>query len=428
MKHMQYIVIMMIFMMPLGALASENATMRLGKGSEPSEEPKRRSLVKSEVRYKKEKKQFQSRHQPADPQALAAGGRKGRKARQQQARYEAEQRKIAAFQAKEPQQTAAVEFQESKPWFSVEQYRNNRKERVAQKNAEINAQLAELRPDQSRKRLKLERRKLHDWTTFSEMNVQELLTTKNKLSAQGSRQSTIKFIEEILPICDDLDKIHDLMLEVADLYFDEGQLPKAEKVYNEFTILYPGSEHVEYCLYKAILCAYYATLTVDRDQTKTVGTLELTERFLQNDKMFTTYLAEVQRIDRECVTKLAEHELYVAHYYINKGVPSSLRAAQTRLTEVRNKYLIKLPQVEKGLLKCEVQIARASNNEALCQEKEKELLTKYPEAVYEDSRRGLARHRRHERVQLAHAKKDEQKFGEKKPVKEKTRVHFARRF
>lgn len=416
MKHINYLSLICILLgsAALTAGASDTTSMRFGgQGDGAPEEPKRRSLIPSE--QKAVKIAPKQRHQPADPAALAAGGRVGRKAREQQKRYEAEQRKLELASKKEYEGG----------WFnipSIDTIRANRKERVAKRNEQINAHIAQLQPNQKRKRQELEKRKMRNWTTFSDMTIDELIEAKTRMVAAGNKQSALKFIETILPVCNDLNQVHDLMLEAADLFFDEGQLQKAEKMYNEFTLLYPGSKQVEYALYKAILCAYYATLSIDRDQTKTHVTLELTDRFLKNEKMFTLHLADVKRIEQECNVKLAEHELNVAKYYLKKGSPSSIRAAETRIAAVREEFLPKVPMIEKNLLAYEVKLADSSNNPQIAQAKRAELHTKFPETVYADSRRATERHRR----QMRELAKNKPHTSVAAP--DDQAVHFARRF
>jgi len=267
------------------------------------------------------------------------------------------------------------------------------------------------------------------------MNYKELKITKNKMLKNGNKTSAIKFIESMLPLCDDLKEIHNLMLEIADLLFDTGQLEKAEKIYNEFTLLYPGSNNVEYALYKAILCCFYATLSVDRDQTKTHETLALSDRFLKRAEVFTTHLDEVKKIAQQCNVKLAKNELVVAEFYLNKGYPRSLNATQKRLELVRTTYLDKAPDVEPHLLALEYRLAEKTNNNEEATSKFSELHTKFPKKgalILANNKRAQNRiFKREERVrkQLLLAPGEVlTKTEEPRRDKQKKSVKFAHRF
>ncbi len=60
-----------------------------------------------------------------------------------------------------------------------------------------------------------------------------------------------------------------LIIELADILFEQQKYDDAAKWYAEFTLFHPGSVHVEYASYRAIVCASKKILSIDRDQSAT---------------------------------------------------------------------------------------------------------------------------------------------------------------
>ena len=52
----------------------------------------------------------------------------------------------------------------------------------------------------------------------------------------------------------DPEEVAQILLEMADIYFVQGEWTKAEKAYNEFVLLYPSAQRCDYAHYKAIQC------------------------------------------------------------------------------------------------------------------------------------------------------------------------------
>ena len=212
--------------------------------------------------------------------------------------------------------------------------------------------------------------------TLKNMTYEELKTTKDKHVADNNKELTIKYLEKMLPLCKDMNELKNLMLELADTLFDLGKLEKAEKIYAEFTTFYPGDAKIEYVTYHAILCAFYATLSSDRDQSKTKEAISLTEKFLERADIFKEYEKEVIKIQTECFAKLFESECNIINFYLNRG---SLKAVEQRLTLLRKDLLPKLPQQEPIILTLECQLATKQKNNTLAAQKLTELNSKFPE-------------------------------------------------
>ena len=149
--------------------------------------------------------------------------------------------------------------------------------------------------------------------TLSVMTYEELKQAKDRQIAANNTEAAIKYIERMLKLCDDINEIAALMIDLADLYFDNGDLTKAGTLYTEFTRMYPGNKKTEYALYRGILSSFYSTLTIDRDQSMTHKTIELSDQFLGRD-LFTQYKDEVEKIRQQCYQKVVESEFNVCDF------------------------------------------------------------------------------------------------------------------
>lgn len=210
--------------------------------------------------------------------------------------------------------------------------------------------------------------------TFSEMNFEELVEARERQKEKNNRSAMIKYTERMLKLCDDLKLLGDLMLELADLYFDDGAFSKAEIVYSRFNTLYPGSGHTEYALYKNILCSRYAMRSADRDQTKTEETVELAREFL-NNSLFTSYRTDVEGILNECYECLFESECLVCMFYAND---KRKRPALKRLESIRKTILAQAPQFEQRIINFECSIAETLGDTVLLAQKQQELQERFP--------------------------------------------------
>lgn len=215
-------------------------------------------------------------------------------------------------------------------------------------------------------------------TRLSEMTYDELKEEKKKLIAKGNTEIAIKYIEKMVPLCSDLGELSDLMLELADLLFDSGDLAKAERLYAEFASMYPGHKKAEYASYKAIICSYWATLDHQRDQSKTKETIERAEAFLKNKAVFATYANQVDEILYACREKLLESEMAIFHYYMQR---EDYVAAQTRLDNMEKELLPTLPAKEPVLISLACELAAKQNNVQVLEEKKTILAQRFPDYV-----------------------------------------------
>ncbi len=189
-------------------------------------------------------------------------------------------------------------------------------------------------------------------STYREMTFEELLAAKNVHMAQNNYASAIKYLDQMIKLCNDATIIAQLWIEVADLLVLDKEYAKAAQRYAEYAILYPGGEHIEYALFKAIECSFECTLSNDRDQTKTEETLALAESFLQQDH-FTQYTDQVRIVRDQCYSKLVESEMSICSFYIKRG---QVKQAEKRLEALRTAWLSKVPHAEQSIVLLEQEL------------------------------------------------------------------------
>lgn len=206
--------------------------------------------------------------------------------------------------------------------------------------------------------------------SLAAQELQTLKTAKEHSARQGNTYVVMKYLQKMRALCDDVVQLQQITLELADAYFDEGQLIDAEKMYREFTQFYPGSLNAEYAFYRAILCSFYAGLDTYRDQTKTHDTIKLIESFLDKGARFSTYKDEVERIGLTCREKLLQAELDTFRFYLKR---KNLNSARKRLEGIREDYLTYFPEFTPTMLSIERDLAKAQGDHELALHKEQEL-------------------------------------------------------
>lgn len=211
----------------------------------------------------------------------------------------------------------------------------------------------ETKPYKSRMRKKSKKeKKVKKINTYLDMDYDQLMVAKDLHVAKNNLPSAIKYVEQMMKLCGDITKLADHLLELADLLFQAGQIQKASRLYTEYATLYPGSEKMEYALYRAIYSSFTSILPSDRDQTRTEETVGLTEVFLLQDH-FVTHRNEVKEIQQKCYAQLATSECSVCSFYITRD---RFTAAEKRLNTIRSKWLPKLPTLETEVIALEAQL------------------------------------------------------------------------
>jgi outer membrane protein assembly factor BamD len=123
-------------------------------------------------------------------------------------------------------------------------------------------------------------------------------------------------------------------LKLADALYRTGEYEQAFEAYDQFERLHPRHNEIPYVIYQKGMCHFDRITTTDRDQSQTLRAREeferLIARFPRDD-----YANLARKNLRKCYIYLAEYEIYVGHYYFNRGY---YRAALARYTYVIENY------------------------------------------------------------------------------------------
>jgi len=198
----------------------------------------------------------------------------------------------------------------------------------------------DIKPFRGGRTARQEYAKKHVTKTMRYMNFQEMRERKDLLVSYNDKYTAIKYLEKMIPLCNDLEEKGNIILELADLNFDCGNLKDAELRYKEFYTFYPGNKSIEYAHYKAILCSFHTIYSPDRDQTKTKETITLTTDFLKNNERFSTYRKEVLNVHNKCQKHIFDSEASIFNFYLNSN---SFKAAQKRLEKLEKDFSATLP-------------------------------------------------------------------------------------
>lgn len=150
-----------------------------------------------------------------------------------------------------------------------------------------------------------------------DMNEQELSQVLEYGKTIDDSELVFKCYFYLISLSGQQGTIKTYKLGLADYCFQRQDYEKASIGYEEFFLLYPGSQEAEYAQYKSILCSFFLCLSSDRDQTQTLKTISLVQFFLaraKNEK----FIEESKEIHTTCRKKLFEHEAHVFAHYISR--------------------------------------------------------------------------------------------------------------
>jgi outer membrane assembly lipoprotein YfiO len=207
-----------------------------------------------------------------------------------------------------------------------------------------------------------------------DLNIEQLLDAKNYALASQDKELAIKFLEQVITKSNDQEILRTTRLELADLYFDKGDIKHSGKLYRKYVEFYPGSKNRDYAEYKSVLCRFYVRLKPPLDQSKTRKTISLATLYLdRTDKK--TYEDDVIKIRQTCYKDLYEYEMNIFNQYINL---EKFTAAQTRLESIKQEFLPIMPEIEPMLLEQEGVVAQKQGKETIVVQKKDELSRRFP--------------------------------------------------
>jgi outer membrane assembly lipoprotein YfiO len=216
----------------------------------------------------------------------------------------------------------------------------------------------EIADNKKKKKVKIKDR---EGNTITTMPYEKLKKNKNELLVQGDELTAIKYLEEMVKICPDHEEKQDVMLELAGLWYKHKEYAFAQRVYEDFEMLYPGSDYVGFSLARGIECAFNQLYSSDRDQSQTEQTLKLIDRFMERKDAFSDYVDQVVEIEKKCHARLFESEINIANFYLKGG---NIKSAQQRIDTLQKRFEDERAVIEPAGLEFKIRLARETNDKA----------------------------------------------------------------
>ncbi len=131
-------------------------------------------------------------------------------------------------------------------------------------------------------------------------------------------------------------------LKIADAYFEQKQFASAAEQYRSFVKLHPNNERVAYARFRTAKSVYkkmpsdwfFMPPVHQRDLSATKTAVKELRSFLRRHAD-TKYADEAEKLLRKSRRLLADHEMYVAEFYLDRD---NARAASMRLKYLLNNY------------------------------------------------------------------------------------------
>lgn len=207
-----------------------------------------------------------------------------------------------------------------------------------------------------------------------EKPMDELKQGLQKALLSKDLATAVKYLDAMRVISTDPDQIRELLLQMADIYYQQEEWTKAERAYNEFILLYPGAARCDYAHCKAVECGFKLTLSYDRDQTKTQEVLTLAEQFLTEHPK-SEFLGQINELAYNCREKLLQSDVNVFDFYLKRN---NFKAAQKRIDLITKEHGPKLPDAQPKALELTLQLAQAQNDQLKAWEIQLKLVDNFP--------------------------------------------------
>jgi len=164
----------------------------------------------------------------------------------------------------------------------------------------------------------------------------------------------------------------DAMLKMADALYKGEQYSEAFYAYNEFEMLHHRNPYIPYAIYQKGMSLLNEVSDVDRGQMLIINARKEFEHLV---RVFpkSEYAGRARNKIRECYTYLAEHELYVGHFYFKM---KKYLAAMGRYRYVIDNYPDLAPYEEalEYLTKCEENLSKGQKISDLTPQEQKRIV------------------------------------------------------
>lgn len=161
-------------------------------------------------------------------------------------------------------------------------------------------------------------------------------------------QLTVEALERLRALATIDDEQKRLLLELADAYKAAENYAQAQKKYEEYVSLYPGSSESKRALYEAIVTCHKQMPDYRLDQEVTEKAIELGKKFMSIYPEELEYSKEIQTIIAASYRTILKHEESICSYYLQKDTWSlketALPAARKRIEYIEKNLLKQIPE------------------------------------------------------------------------------------
>lgn len=147
-----------------------------------------------------------------------------------------------------------------------------------------------------------------------EITPAQLMDEGMKNLDKGRHKAAVRAFEKIRDRAPYSKFAAEAMLKMADAFYKSERYQEAFYAYNEFEMFHPRNPNVPYAIYRKGMCLFNEVSDVDRNQWRILKAMEEFKRLIRKFPG-TEYTGRARSKIRECYTYLAEHELYVGHFY-----------------------------------------------------------------------------------------------------------------
>ena len=157
------------------------------------------------------------------------------------------------------------------------------------------------------------------WTQFfgedeDEETPTELMDEGLERFNSGSFESAIESFQKIKDRYPYSKFAVEAELKMADALYERALFEEAYEAYGEFEKLHPKNPKIPYVIFQRGMCDFEQSSTIDREQSHIYKAKEEFERLIKRYRR-SPYAKKASKKIRECYASLADHELYVGHFY-----------------------------------------------------------------------------------------------------------------
>jgi outer membrane protein assembly factor BamD len=210
-------------------------------------------------------------------------------------------------------------------------------------------------------------------------------------------------------------------LKLGEALYKRGKYEEAFEAYADFERLHPKNREIPYVIYQRGMCQLSQVSSPDRDQSHTFLAKDEFERLIRRFPR-NKHANMARKKVRDCYINLAEHELYVGHYYFKK---KKYRGAMGRYQYILDNYpdLGQYQEALRYLNKCKEKLSEVEDKKRKRAEKRRSKKKRAEEKRLAKEQKSKERQAKKERAkqkaeeeQKAPEKQVEKKIAEEKPT------------